>query len=289
MAFCAVGLLLGLASVRVARLRGQDLAHTFAVADWLVLGCVLALSGGTHSWLLAAVPLLAMGQLSVAPRHDWPYLLAPTLLLVIVLGIADPSLGGHRIAGVLEIAVLVGGGVVAASRLHRAPRRPAVAPKVDVVTGLYTTSRLHEILAARAETALQAHEALSVVYLRLEHFEDARNFLGGEGSDELLRGVSRRLQRHLGADGVAFRVRPDALLAVLPGASLDEARDTAAAVCHDVSANLIHGRRQTLAAGAASFPTVRDLRTLVRTAEAEAAPPDVRTAAPRALPLAAAQ
>jgi diguanylate cyclase (GGDEF)-like protein len=288
-AVCLPGLLSGIASVGIARRRGQDMAHTFAVADWLLLGCVLALTGGTGSWLLPAVPLLAMGQLCVAPRADWPYLLGPALLLVIVLAIADPSLGGNRVAGVFELAVLVGGGVVAASRLRRAPARPHVSPKVDQVTGLYTASRLNDILAVRTAAALEAHEPLSVVYLRLEHFQDARNFLGPQGSDELLRGVSRRLQRHLGAEGVAFRVRPDAFVAVLPGQALAAARELAAAVSHDVGSNLISGRRQTLACGAASFPTVRDLRALLASAAAEAAPAESRQAAPRAVPLAAAQ
>ena len=232
-----------------------------------------------------------MGQLSAAPRGDWPYLIAPSLLLLIVLAIADPSLGGNRFAGLLELAVLVAGGVVAAGRLHRVPaRRRPVAAKVDVVTGLYTTSRLEEILAAQMALALQEHEPLGVIYARLEHFEDARNFMGREGSDELVRGVARRLQRHLGKDGVAFRVHPDAFVAVLPGASLKEAHEIAAAVSRDVSAGLIGGRRQTLATGASSFPTVRDLPALLAAARDDAAPAAALETAPRAArPLAAAQ
>ena len=290
-AVCVLGLLAGLVSVRMARVRGEELAHTFAVVDWLLLGCVLALSGGTTSWLLPAVPLLTMGQLSAAPRSDWPYLIAPSLLLLIVLAIADPSLGGNRFAGLLELAVLVAGGVVAAGRLHRVPaRRRPVAAKVDVVTGLYTTSRLEQILDEQMALALQDHEPLGVIYARLEHFEDARNFMGQEGSDELVRGVARRLQRHLGKDGVAFRVHPDAFVAVLPGASLKKAHEIAAAVSHDVSASLIGGRRQTLATGASSFPTVRDLPALLAAARDDAAPAAALETAPTAArPLAAAQ
>ena len=165
-----------------------------------------------------------------------------------------------------------------------------MAPKVDVVTGLYTTSRLEQIIGAQMALALQEHEPLGVVYARLEYFEDARNFMGQEGSDDLVRSVARRLQRHLGKDGVAFRVHPDAFVAVLPGASLREAHEIASAVSRDVSANLIGGRRQTLATGASSFPTVRDLPVLLAAARDDAAPAAGREAAPRAaLPLAAAQ
>jgi hypothetical protein len=95
-----LGVALGAYSVQVARTRHEDLAHTFAVLDWLLLGCALVFSGGAESWLLGAVPVLAMGQLAGAPRKEWPYLLAPTLLLLIVLAIADPSLGGSRAGGV---------------------------------------------------------------------------------------------------------------------------------------------------------------------------------------------
>lgn len=286
---CGVGLLAGLVSVQVARARGNDLAHSFAVLDWLLVGCLLAASGGTASWLLPAVPLLAMGQLAVAPRDDWPYLLGPSLLLVIVLAIADPSLGDSRFLGVVKLGVLVGGGVVAAGRLRPAGPARRAAPKVDVLTGMYAASRLEPILAEQMAAALREHQPLGVVYARLEHFEDARNFLGQEGTDELVRGVSRRLARLIPDDGIAFRVGPDAFVAVLPGLSLSETHDTADEVAHEVSANLIAGRRQTLAVGVSSFPIERDLHALLAAAREGAAAEAAPRAVPVALPLAAAQ
>lgn len=139
-------------------------------------------------------------------------------------------------------------------------------------------------------TSLEQHQPLTVACLRLEHFEDARNFLGPSGSEQLVAGVARRLERHLCRDGVAFRLRPDVLVALLPGDTLAEARERMAAVEHDVTGNLIAGRRQTLAVGAASFPTIRDRRQLL--AAALGAPPAAPAAAeapPQALPLAAAR
>jgi diguanylate cyclase (GGDEF)-like protein len=287
---CVVAVLLGLYSVHVARERGDDLAHTFAVADWLLLGCALALSGGADSWLLGFIPLLALGQLGGTPRREWPYLLAPTLLLLIVLAIADPSLGGSRIGGVAKLAVLVAGGLVAATRLRRAPaprRRPA---RVDVTTGFYTGERLTELLGAGMESALAEHRPLSVVCLRLEHFGDCRDFLGSQGSEQLVKSVSRRIERRLDVDDRAFRVRADSFVLVLPGRTLAEAREIAEGASHDVSANLIAGRRQTLAAGAASFPTVRRLEDLLAVARDEAAPAATSRPIPQpALPLAVAQ
>jgi diguanylate cyclase (GGDEF)-like protein len=265
-----VGVLLGLWSIQAARARGDHLAYSFAVADWLLLGCVLAFSGGAESWLLAAVPVLALGQLASAPRREWPFLLAPALLLLVVLAIADPSLGGSRAGGVAKVAVLAVGGWIAATRLHRAPARTRRPARVDASTGLYTAERLDDELRVRSAEALAEHRPLSVVVLRIDHYRDSRDFLGPERSEELVRGVARRIGRGLTADDTAFRVRADAFLLTLPGRSLGEAQALAAEIGRDVSANLIGGRRQTLSAGAASFPTVRSLRDLVAAALEEA-------------------
>ena len=138
--------------------------------------------------------------------------------------------------------------------------------------------------------ALAEHSPLGVAFLRLEHFEDCRNFLGVEGSEQLVKAVARRIERHLGPDGRAFRVGPDSFFLTLPGSSATEARGIAASAARDVSAHLIGGRRQTLATGASSFPTVRDLDALLAAARDDAAP-HARSSAPAAstVPLAAAQ
>ena len=284
-------MLVGLWSIQVARSRDDHLAYTFAVADWLLLGCVLVFSGGAESWLLAAIPVLALGQLAASPRSKWPYLLAPTLLLLIVLAIADPSLGGSRLGGVAKVAVLAAGGWIAATRLRRAPqarRRPAL---VDTTTGLYTAERLDDVLEPRMDEALGTHRPLSVVVLRMDHFRDTRDFLGAERTEELVRGVSRRIQRKLGTrrHGVP-RARATSSCCRCPGARSDEARELAAEIGHDVSSNLIGGRRQTLSAGASSFPTVRDVHALIAAARDEAcAPAEVAEPVPTVVPLAAAQ
>ena len=285
-----MGVALGTYSIQVARLRHEDLAHTFAVLDWLLLGCTLVFSGGADSWLLAAVPVLAMGQLAGAARKEWPYLLAPTILLLVVLAIADPSLGGSRAGAVAKVAVLAAGGWVAATRLKRQPPRRRRPARVDDTTGFYTGERLEELLSAGMDAALVEHQPLSVVGLRLEHFQDCRDFLGAERSEQLVRGVARRIERRLAADDRAFRTRPDSFVLVLAGRSLAEARELAAEVAHDVSSNLIAGRRQTLATGASCFPAIRRLPDLLAVARGEALPPDeAQEAAPVAVALAAAQ
>jgi GGDEF domain-containing protein len=275
-----LGVAAGMYSIRVACTRGEDLAHTFGVVDWLVLGCVLIFAGGANSWLLAAIPLLAMGQLAGSQPREWPYLMTPALLLLIVLAIADPSLGGSRPAGVAKVLLLAVGGWVAATRLRRRPallRRPA---RVDVSTGLGTSECLRDVLAGGTQAALREHSPLSVVHLRLEHFEDCRNFLGPLGSEKIVRGVAHHAERLLGPDDRAFRVARDTLVLVLPGSTMAQARALAAAVAHDVSASLIAGRRQTLATGASSFPTIRRIDDLLAAARSESLAPEMPAAAP---------
>ena len=286
----AVGVLVGVWSIQVARARGNDLALTFAVVDWLLLGCALVFSGGAESWLLGAIPLLALCQLALSSSGEWPYLLAPTLLLLVVLAIADPSLGGSRLGGVAKVLVLAAGGWIAATRLRRAPARPRRISLVDTSTGLYTGERLDDVLTAAMADALQRHEPLSVVVLRLDHFKDTHDFLGPERSEELVRGVARRIQRRLAGDDTALRVRNDSFVLSLPGRALADARELAAEIGHDISSGLIGGRRQTLTIGAASFPTSPTLPDLLAAARDEAfAPQLIAEPAPSVIPLAAAQ
>jgi hypothetical protein len=94
----------------------------------------------------------------------------------------------------------------------------------------------------------------------------------------------------VGADGRAFRVRPDGMVLVMPGVSLAEARQAAIDLAHEVSGSLIAGRRQTLATGASSFPTLRRLDDLLAAARDEALPAAVATeVSGTVVPLAAAQ
>ena len=78
-----------------------------------------------------------------------------------MLAIADPSLGGSRAGGVAKVAVLVGRRLGRGHAAAPAPgdaARAAHAPKVDVTTGLYTTSAcLAGFLEHAWPTALDEH------------------------------------------------------------------------------------------------------------------------------------
>jgi hypothetical protein len=128
----AAALGVGVWSISVARGRGRSLSHTFVVCDWLLVGLTLALSGGMGSPLLVAVPLLVIVQLLPSDKAEWPYLVGPSLLVPIVLAIADPSLGGHKVFALGALAGLVLAGFAAGGGGGggggRAPPPPAPPP-----------------------------------------------------------------------------------------------------------------------------------------------------------------
>ena len=268
----AAGVAAGAWSVAVARNRGISLTHSFAVADWLLLGVIVAVSGGARSSLLFAVPLLVLAQLLPSERAEWPFLVAPVLVLTIVVAIADPTLGGNRAEGLAKVFALTAAGIIAVYEIkrprargaaRRGSRRASRAVSVDSTTGFYTQARLHDLVALRMNEARDAHQPLSVICVEMDHFADMRDFLGAAGAEAVVQSVARRLQRLLAADDLAFRVAPDTFVLALTGRTLPQAQTLANTLCHDVGAHLIGRHRQTLSAGAASFPTTRSLQDLL--------------------------
>lgn len=285
-----LGLVIGLLSIGVAKRRPQHLAHSFAVADWLLLGCALALAGGVDSWLLGAVTLLAAGQLGVSPQHDRPYLLAATPLLLVVLAIADPSLGGSHATSVIILLMLLAGGVIAAHRLSPDRSRRARSGRSDSVSGFLAGERLPGMAAVRMGVAHADDQPLSLVYIRLQDAEVGRGRFSKRDDEALIRNAAACLESQLGENDLAFRLAPKAFVLLLPGRPLSEARESASKAAREVASGLIAGRRLTLAIGAASFPSASSFDELLAAARDEARPTATDKAlAPQAARLAAAQ
>ena len=158
----ALGVCLGALSISLARRHGCRLAHTVATADWLLLGVCLAATGGVRSWMVVIIPLLVLAHLMPSQRSAWPYLLAPVLLTAIVVAIADPTLGGNRAFGLLELAALAACGVGLAARLAPGAPRRALVASIDPTTGLYTRTRLATLIGESLEDAAADHAPMSI-------------------------------------------------------------------------------------------------------------------------------
>jgi diguanylate cyclase (GGDEF)-like protein len=267
----AAGLLIALASWRVALAQGASFSMTFATIDWLVVGLALAMAGGTRSWLLFSVPLLTLTELAPSARRERRYVIAPALAMLAVLLIADPALGGTRVVGVMKVAGLVAGGALPAvaagqprRRRHDTGRR---MPAVDRTTGFSTLSRVAHLLGPLLSEAAEEHEPLSVICVRLDAFPQTLAFLGPRRAEAVVGAVGRRLQRRLRSGDLAFRVSSDTFLLALRGRLPGQARTEAAGIRHDVAIAVVEQQRQTVSTGVASYPAARTLETLLREAQ----------------------
>lgn len=286
LALSALGLGAALLSLRIAIAQGPSLSITFVTLDWLLVSLLLVTSGGVGSAYLAVVPFLSLIELAPAPPEQRLSMLAPSGAFFVVLLIADPHLGGQTPLRLLELGALLGAGLLA-SLLPLAARRlaqgkagcPQRPPSVDPSTGFSTLPRLAELLGGALREAAAEHEALSVACVRLDHFADACSFLGHERTEAMVCGVARRLRRRLRRDDLAFRVSPDTFVLGLRGRLPREARNDAAAMAHDVAAELVEGRRQTIAVGVASYPAARTLEELLRAAHLDLEKGESRAAA----------
>lgn len=271
-----LGVACGLCSLAVARRRGCYLAHTFVVVDWLVFACVVALAGATESWLLITVPFLTAGHLGLSRHAEWPYLLAPTALLVIVLGIADPNFGGHKLVSVGMIVALVSGGVVAAQRLALGRQRRQQRRRFDPASGLYTAESFRDIASVRLSVAAARGHSLAVVHVRLEGLA-AIGRLHSCSREALIRRTAEHLKAQLRDGDLAFRLSAAEFAVLLPGSSLAEASRLASKAAQISVDGIAAGRRLELLAGAAAFPEQPSLEQLLNAARESARASSVMT------------
>jgi GGDEF domain-containing protein len=305
-AACCFGI--AILSGLVAHAHARRLALTFVTVDWLGLGLMCAASGGSHSPLLYAVPVLLALHLAPTPSREWLHVAAPLAAGVAVLLIADPTLGGSRFLGFLRLAglLLVGFAPVlllsrrrslqGQSRTRRerevgAPpvRRHATAatsaggavdppapgaprPVVDPTTGFDGLPRVADLLTAMMADATESHQAVGLICVRLKRWADIRSFHGDLAAEAAAAQAARRLRRHLRPGDHVFRVRSDTFLLACRHQTYSRVRELAAELTADLDGQRVErsGERLTAACGISSFPATRSLESLLREAAAGA-------------------
>lgn len=265
LATALVGVACALCSLGVARRGGCHGAHSFVVLDWLVFGCAAALAGQSESWLLVTVPFLVAGHLGLSPYEEWPYLLSPAVLLVVVLGIADPSFAGHTLISVAMVGALVGGGALAAQRLKLGRKRREQRRRFDPVSGFYSAESLHEIGATRFELAAARGQTLSLVYVRLDGVQTIGR-LHAHSRDAIIRRAASAIKARMQDGDLAFRLGVADFAVFLPDRSKQDAQRFAAEAATTAIDGIAGGRRLELVTGASCFPEHRRLADLLRAA-----------------------
>ena len=114
-------------------------------------------------------------------------------------------------------------------RLREALREQATR---DPLTGLFNRRYLDETLPREIHANLRDHQPLALAILDLDNFKHYNDTWGHEAGDQVLIQVARILGENLRASDIACRFGGEELVAVMPGAELDEARSRIQAIAN---------------------------------------------------------
>lgn len=129
----------------------------------------------------------------------------------------------------------------------------------DPLTGLKNRRHFNELLRHEAERSQRSGDPLSLVMIDLDHFKHFNDRYGHEAGDAVLTGVATLLRQHFREADVVCRLGGEEFVAILPGATPDQAEERAHTLVASVQelrfahAGEILGPI-TLSCGIASFP-----------------------------------
>ena len=105
----------------------------------------------------------------------------------------------------------------------------------DALTGLANRRSLEAFLRTAQITAMETGTPLSVLMIDIDHFKKFNDSYGHQVGDQVLRLVAKVLQEGVRDCDLAVRFGGEELLAVLPGAPLDDCLETAERIRHRIS------------------------------------------------------
>ena len=105
----------------------------------------------------------------------------------------------------------------------------------DALTGLANRRALEEYFRSAQITAMETGEPLSILMIDIDHFKKFNDSFGHQVGDQVLRLVARVLQECVREGDLAARYGGEELMAVLPGAHLENCVGIAERVRHRIS------------------------------------------------------
>jgi diguanylate cyclase (GGDEF)-like protein len=121
--------------------------------------------------------------------------------------------------------------VIAIGILSTALMRSYVEHRTDAVIDPLTATLNRKALVRRVEELRQQSEVLrapiSVVMLDIDHFKRVNDTIGHAGGDAVLRDVAYLIRKEMRAFELAYRLGGEEFLVLLPGATVNQARDLA--------------------------------------------------------------
>ncbi len=120
--------------------------------------------------------------------------------------------------------------------LRVARERADALARIDALTGLGNRRALEEAVVVAAATARRTDRPLSALFADLDSFKAINDTWGHGAGDIAIRDAARAFAAGVRVPDPCFRWGGDELVALLPGAPLDEAKDIAARITETVRA-----------------------------------------------------
>lgn len=129
----------------------------------------------------------------------------------------------------------------------------------DPLTGLFNRRHMEETLDRDISRAERHGLSVGIIMLDLDHFRRFNNAFGHEAGDQVLRELGNFLQSNIRKEDIACRYGGEEFTLILPGASMDIARNRAEILCNAVKNLKINYQGGTLdsvrlSAGIAIYP-----------------------------------
>jgi diguanylate cyclase len=142
--------------------------------------------------------------------------------------------------------------------------------KTDMLTGLANRRALEEFLRLAQIGAMESGGALSAFLTDIDHFKSFNDNYGHQVGDQVIKLVAGVLQEHVRDSDLAARYGGEELMAVLPGANLDAAREIAERVRRTIAERHIRRRATgedissvTISIGVAEFRMGESAESLI--------------------------
>ncbi|HWQ69473.1 MAG TPA: sensor domain-containing diguanylate cyclase, partial [Patescibacteria group bacterium] len=139
-------------------------------------------------------------------------------------GDTDTRMGEESFVSLVQTLANSIGLSVANLRLRDELRRLSIR---DTLTGLFNRRYLDETLRREILRAKRAKSTLGVIMLDIDHFKRVNDTYGHEAGDAILSTLGGFLERHVRGEDVACRYGGEEFTLILPGTSLEIARDRA--------------------------------------------------------------
>ncbi|GHE19491.1 GGDEF domain-containing protein [Halomonas urumqiensis] len=129
----------------------------------------------------------------------------------------------------------------------------------DTLTGLKNRRHFDEMLQHEAAVARRQGTPLALAMIDIDHFKRFNDRFGHEAGDSVLAGIGELLRRHFRDSDVVCRMGGEEFVAILPGATPEQAEQRTAALIDEVRGLRFRHRGElldsiTLSCGIAAYP-----------------------------------